>query len=82
MYHNDDHELPLVAGVTETAQSEPGLRLSSLLSGMLPQPTRDRLAESISELEAIVRSESDEETKTRIGAAISMLRGHPSREID
>ena len=80
-YHESDEstELPLVAGGTETAQSEPGLKLSAMLSGLLPTPTRDRINSAIDELEAIVRTESDEETKTRVGAAICMLRGKSTR---
>lgn len=74
-HDGDDTSLPLVAGVTETAQSEPGLKLSALLSGMLPTPTRDRINSAIGELEAIVRAESDEDTRTRVGAAITLLRG-------
>lgn len=88
MYH-DDHDtsstqLPLVAGITETAQSDPGLQLSELLSGMLPRPTRDRISSTIDELEAIARAESDDDTKTRVGCAIAMLRGgsDPNRPAD
>lgn len=70
-----DDTLPIIAGVTETAQSDPGLKLSSLLTGMLPRPTRDRLNEALETLELVFDEETDERTKTRVGAAISMLRG-------
>lgn len=72
MARND--ELPLIAGVTETAQSDPGLRLTSLMTGRLPQPTRDRLASVIADLESVFDEESDEGTRLRVGAAIAMLR--------
>jgi len=81
-HENDGAGLPLVAGVTETAQSDPGLKLSALLSGMLPTPTRDRLASAIDELESIVRAESDEDVQTRVGAAIALLRGTKSTRPD
>ena len=68
--------LPLVTGVTETAQTEPpATRLSDLLAGRLPQPTRDRLSRTITDLEGIFEAEKDEKTKARVGAALGMLRG-------
>lgn len=65
---------PLVAGITETAQSDPGLRLTGLLSGRLPRPARDRLVEAIGLLETVFEDETDEPTRARVGAAIAMLR--------
>lgn len=69
-----DDTLPLIAGVTETAQSDPGLRLTSIMAGRLPQPNRDRLASTIADLESIFADESDEGTRLRVGAALAMLR--------
>lgn len=69
---------PLVAGVTETAKSDPGLQLTRLLEGRLPRPSRDRLAEAMDMLEGVFGDETDEPTKARVGAAIAMLRGSRS----
>ena len=77
-----DDSLPIVAGVTETAQSDPGLRLASLMAGRLPQPTRDRLSTAISDLESIFDEESDDGTKIRVGAAIAMLRRGRRKESE
>lgn len=72
---NKSDTLPIIAGLTETAQSDPGLKLSSLLAGRYPQPTRDRLASTISDLESLFGDENDDKTRLRIGAALQMLRG-------
>lgn len=77
-----DDTLPIIAGITETAQSDPGLKLSSVLSGMLPRPTRDRLNEALETLEGVFDEETNEKTKARIGAAITMLRGRRNRMDD
>ena len=66
---------PLVAGVTETANTDPGLRLTRLMEGRLPRPTRDRLSEAMTTLEGVFAEETDESTKTMVGAALAMLRG-------
>lgn len=72
-------ELPLVPGITETMNDEPaGMRLSDMMSGMMPQPTRVRLANAMSELETVFAEEEDEPTRERIGAALTMLRGTAS----
>lgn len=72
--HGQKNDFPLVAGVTETAQSDPGLRLASLMAGTLPQTNRDRIASTIAELEEVFSDEQDEGTRMRVGAAIAMLR--------
>ena len=72
--HKLSDNLPLIAGVTETAQSDPGLRLASMMSGRLPQTSRDRISAAMSELEAAFELENDENTRVRVGAALSMLR--------
>ena len=74
MANDSKSDYPLIAGVTETAQSDPGLRLSSLMAGLLPQPNRDKIASAISDLESVFEMEEDEPTKMRVGAAIAMLR--------
>lgn len=71
-------DYPLIPGITETSQmgdDEPMLELVEEMRGRLPRPTRDRLVSVMGELETVFKLESDEPTRARIGAAISMLRG-------
>lgn len=80
MASDSKSDYPLIAGVTETAQSDPGLRLTALMSGMLPQPNRDKIASTISTLEEVFEQETDEGTRSRVGAAIAMLRRSGKRK--
>lgn len=77
------HDYPLVPGITETSQmgdDEPMLGLVEEMRGRLPRPTRERLASVMGELETAFKLESDEPTRMRIGAALSMLRGCGSKK--
>lgn len=78
-------DYPLVAGVTETSQmadDEPTYRLVEEMRGRLPRPTRERLASIVGDLEKVFELESDDRTRTRIGAALSMLRGTCGHDAD
>ena len=54
---------------------EPMLNLVEEMRGRLPRPARDRIASIMGDLESVFDLESDEPTRLRIGAALSMLRG-------
>ena len=75
--------LPVVDGLTETSASAEPLyeRLATFLAQQ-PGASRDDIGEAISKLESAAKREGNERMRTRISAALTLLRGDAADEKD
>lgn len=76
------HTLPVVDGLTQTAQAPLHVRLAELLS-QRPGGAAEDVQEAIGSLERAYKREGDERLRGRLAAAIELLRdGGGDKEYD